>query len=87
MHSLIGSKFGAKEKSGWLDGEKLSEDRGRRPRPVGRCSIWDERGDEVERVAEVYGKIMINSWSLRDTDHYIQEKNLYILTRRESILM
>lgn len=36
--SLIGSKFGAKEKSGWLDGEKLSEDRGRRPRPVGRCS-------------------------------------------------
>lgn len=30
---------------------------------------------------------LINSWSLRDTDHYIQVKNLYILTRRESILM
>ena len=37
--SLIGSKFGAKEKSGWLDGEKLSEDRGLRPRPVRRFSI------------------------------------------------
>ena len=84
--SLIGSKFGAKKNLVGLTAKNFLKTEGGDLVQLAAVP-YETSGETRLRVAEVYGKIMINSWSLRDTDHYIQVKNLYILTRRESILM